>query len=248
MMSSCSFTPTAWYVVASNAPAWPALQQRLADSAVDVRVLPIAHDQGQRVLSALGVTEHSTLGALAANTGGLVVDHGWLRVLGGGHANLPDLVQANEIRASTPPPYLIVAYDALGGRFAIDGGGLEVEPGEVCYFGPDTLSWTGIGGGHTAFVDWALAGGLPDFYADLRWGGWEREVTALGLDQGLAIYPPPFTTEGRDIATAARRPVPLVELIDFYEDMARQLAGHADGSTFQLTVDGSGDPAQPPGN
>mgnify|MGYP006138941707 CR=1 FL=1 len=41
------------------------------------------------VLHRLQVTRRSTLGGLAADTGGLLVDHGWLRHLGGGSARLP---------------------------------------------------------------------------------------------------------------------------------------------------------------
>lgn len=230
----------------ANTPAWSALEQQIRDSTIDIRVLPFPWN-GQDLLRALGVTERSTLGALVAHTGGLVIDQGWLRILGGGHAKLPDLVEANAIRDAAPPPFLLIAHDALGGQFAIDGGGLGISPGEVCYFGPDTLTWTSIGVGHTAFVNWALAGGLNDFYADLRWAGWEREVAALRLDQGLSIYPPPFTTEGRDLGSTSRRPVPLTELTDFYADMARQLANHEDATTFRLTAtsdsDGEAEPS-----
>jgi Protein of unknown function DUF2625 len=47
--------------------------------------------------------------------------------------------------ASTSPGSLVVAEDVLGGRFAVDGGELGVEPGTVCYFGPDSLSWVDLG-------------------------------------------------------------------------------------------------------
>ena len=109
-------------------------------------------------------------------------------MLGAGAPGLPSLAAAND-----RPGAQTAAYDALGGRFAINGGALGGESGEVCYFGPDTVAWTPIGGGHTAFVQWALEGGLAEFYADLRWPGWEQESAALALDQGIAIYPPPFT-------------------------------------------------------
>jgi hypothetical protein len=60
---------------------------------------------------------------------------------------------------STVRVWLEVAWDVMGGRFAINGGGLDAEVGEVCYWGPDSLDWTGIGGGHFGFVGWALGGG-----------------------------------------------------------------------------------------
>src|SRR5688500_6290688 len=106
--------------------------------------------------------------------------------------------------------------------------------GEVCCFGPDSLEWTSIDGGHTAFVDWALGGGLTDHYADLHWPGWARETGARALDEGIAAYPPPFAAQGSDLATASRRPVPLSELLNFYADGARHLAEAPEGTAFRL--------------
>jgi hypothetical protein len=186
-------------------------------------------------LEAVQVTVGSFLGALVAECGGLVIDDGWLRVLGAGAEGLPGVHEATPL-AGEPPSHLDIAWDVLGGRFAINGGGLPAPQGEVCYFGPDTLSWTGIGGGHSAFVRWALSGGTTDFYASLRWPGWKDEVATLALDQGLSIYPPPFTAQGQDLATASRKPAPLSELHRFYDDMATQTAELPDGSTFRITT------------
>lgn len=38
----------------------------------------------------------------------------------------------------------------------------------------------------------ALTGGLEDTFRELRWDGWEQEVSVLGPDTGLSLYPPPF--------------------------------------------------------
>lgn len=135
-----------------------------------------------------------------------------------------------------PPPVLDVAWDVLGGRFAINGGGLEAPPGQVCYWGPDTLDWSPIGGGHADFVVWALSDALADFYDSLRWPSWEREVGVLPLNQGLSLMPPPFTAEGRNLARASRSAVPLAELHGFYDDMAKQLNRLPEGATFQFKV------------
>ena len=139
---------------------------------------------------ALQVSAGSTLGALALRTGAIVCDHGWLRLLGAGTEDLPGLAEANGLSSERqdPPSALTVAYDVLGGRFAIDGGELSGTPGEVCYFGPDTLEWTPIGGGHTAFVHWVLEGGTAEFYTELRWADWEKESVALSLGQGISRW------------------------------------------------------------
>lgn len=203
-------------------PAWPQLRDLLGGAATELRVLPVDPARGQDTLARLRLSLSSTLGALALNCGGIVADHGWLRMLGGGCVGLPDLATASGLasRIDAVPGALTVAYDVLGGRFAIDGGGLGCAPGEVCYLGPDTLSWGPMGGGHTAFIDWAVGGGLADFYADLRWPGWESEALSLALDEGIAVHPFLWTAEGRAIARASRSVVPFAELLDLHDDMA----------------------------
>lgn len=205
--------------------AWAEIAELTA--AGDAHVLPIDLSQGRRVLYRLQVSAGSCLGALALNCGGILVDHGWFRLYGGGSTQLPDLATVNGLADPTdqtsPPGLLLMGADALGGRFAIDGGALGVAPGEVCYFGPDTLSWGGLGGGHAAFVRAVLDGSMSQTFESLRWPGWEAEVEALNPDQGISLYPPPFSVEGQDPSKVSRRPVPIAELFGFYEDVAAQL-------------------------
>jgi hypothetical protein len=180
----------------------------------------------------LQVTARSTLGGLALNCGGLLIDHGWMRMLGAGSDGLPGIATASGLdeptEASAPPPHLIIAYDVLGGRFAVNGGELPGNPGEVCYWGPNTLEWTPLGEGHTGFFEWTMDGGLEDFHADLRWPGWEAEVELLSPAEGISAFPFPFTEEGRDVGAAARAAVPFDALLDLYDDIAQQMSAAAE--------------------
>lgn len=217
-------------------PAWPILQEALAGAAVRVEVLGVTPEQGRAVLHRLQVTTRSVLGALARHCGGVVVDGGWLRILGGGHSGgggvLDDLATANGIPeppgTSSSPGLLVVAHDVLGGRFAVDGGALGLGPGEVCYWAPDSLGWESLEIGHGAFVQWALGGGTTKFYDDLRWTGWEADVAGVRLDQGLAAYPPPWSVEGHG-PDVSRRAVPYGELVAYLDETARQLRDLPDG-------------------
>ncbi|MDP5315941.1 DUF2625 family protein [Streptomyces poriferorum] len=79
-------------------PAWPVLQEGFANSSVPVEVLPGDPGQGRACLLQLQVGARSALGALVLHSGGLVVDHGWVRVLAGapsGAAGLPGLARVN---------------------------------------------------------------------------------------------------------------------------------------------------------
>ena len=89
-----------------------------------VEVLPADLGAGERCPSALGVTTRSWLGAVVAHSGGLLVDHGWLRVLGSGSGRLSDIVA----EADPDTGMLIVAHDVLGGQFAWRRPGPQAAP------------------------------------------------------------------------------------------------------------------------
>lgn len=216
-------------------PAWPQIASLVERAPSDVRVLPAERSRRDVALEALQITSQSYLGAVVGECGALLIDHGWLRILGAGAEGLPGVHEANAVSVG-PPPLLEVAWDALGGRFAINGGGLDAPPGEVCYWGPDTLDWQPIGGGHSAFITWALSDATAHFYASLRWAGWEHEVEALAPDQGLSLWPPPFTAEGRSPDRVSRSAVPMTELHSVYAELAQQLGDNPDSATFSVEV------------
>jgi Protein of unknown function DUF2625 len=223
--------------------AWSRLQDLFlaAQTSVDVLALP-GPAEGLPSRTSLGFS--STLGALALHCAGLIIDDGWLRVLGGGGAGLPDLATANDLATADDlaprdgGPYLLIAFDVLGGSFAINGGTLEADAEEVCYFAPDSLSWIPLGiFGPAEFLSWALSGALEQTFEDLRWPGWQSEALAAGPDQAIAVYPPLWSTEGQDVGSAHRGLVPLTELLAGHREAAEQLAGAADGEQVRVVVD-----------
>ena len=213
-------------------PAWDLLAPVVDSSPVTIEVLPVEPDRAADTLLALQVTVGSVLGALAHRCGGLLVDHGWVRLLGGGSDRMPSLAEANGLSGVTPgtvqPDVLVVGHDVLGGQFAVDGGGLGIRAGEACYWAPDSLTWAGLDLGHGELVQAFLQGATTEFYASSRWPGWEDEVSDVDVDQGLSLWPPPFSVEGQDLATVSRRAVDLAELRSFYAEAVAQIDGRGD--------------------
>lgn len=206
-------------------PAWPELKLAIERSKNGAEPLPLAEGTGDATLLALKVSARSTLGALAHETGGVSVDRGWLRLLGGSGPRMQNgILEWNGFGGhNLLAGALIVAFDAAGGLFAANGGGLAAAPGNVLYFAPDRLEWEDLGAGHTAFVHWALEGDLAAFYEGLRWPGWEQAVAEAGLDRTFGAYPPPWTAEGKDPAAVDHRPLPALELAAVNFSVRRQI-------------------------
>ncbi|MFJ8866881.1 DUF2625 family protein [Streptomyces sp. NPDC102473] len=218
-------------------PAWPELREMLSVGSVPAQVLSSDVDEGRRCLLQMQVTARSVLGALALNTGGLLVDHGWVRVFGGGSetgGGLPSLAQVNRFPADFDPVRhpatgLIVGHDVVGGAFALNGGdpaaaGRPGAPGQMTYFAPDTLGWEAMEMGHSGWLSWLLSGRSEMFYDGLRWPGWREEAAALAFTQGISVYPFLWSEEAQaDLAATSRRPAPMREIIGVAADFARQM-------------------------
>lgn len=218
-------------LVGAPKPAWPKLSKTLDLAPVPVEVLPVAREDGERCVHFLQLPVGTTLAALALHTGGIAVDHGWLRILGGGAPSrgLSDIVAANGLTEpiAADSPYLLAAVDVLGGRFVVKGrdASLPGKTGEVCYFGPDELAWEALHLRHAAWLDFVLSDRLAEFYADLRWPGWQEEVADVPLDSGLLVYPFLGSAPARaDLAATTRTVVPLDDLHELLNNLADQVA------------------------
>ncbi|UAC01711.1 DUF2625 family protein [Dactylosporangium vinaceum] len=95
-------------------PAWPEVEAAAAAAPYQVVVLAADPRRADEELQLLQVTTRSWLGAVVHSSGGLVLDHGWLRVFGSEHdeRRLASLSQVNDHVAGA----MIVAQDVLGGH------------------------------------------------------------------------------------------------------------------------------------
>lgn len=203
-------------LLSTDEPAWPLVRSWIDAATNPVEVLPAKDPDRDFALLNTQVTVRSPLGALIHESGGLLIDHGWLRVLGSGHPKLPRTVPdwtlaCGSFEPGTQPTFVLVGDDAVGGFFALDGGALGPGNGDVFYFAPDTCTWEPLDIGYGAWLDWCLVGDLASFYEELRWPGWEEEVRPLGGDQALAIYPP-LWAQGPPLGERHRAPVPMSEM------------------------------------
>ena len=198
-------------------PGWPIVQGWIAEAKNPVEVLPPPDDETRaRALVDTQVTTRSPMGAIIYETGGILVDHGWIRILGSGHSRLPRSLPGwnfgrSVFQSGQQPSFLLCADDVIGGFFAIDGGGLKIAPGKVCYFAPDRLAWENTKLGYSEFLVWCFQGNVATFYEKERWPDWEKEIATLGGEEALDIYPF-LSAVGPPIVERSRRPAPVASI------------------------------------
>ena len=206
-------------LIDTNESAMLLVRECLEASENQYEVLPPS-ERRESVLHELQVSTRSTMGAIAYETGGILIDHGWLRLLGSGGERLTrDIVAWNKDRAEG---FYLVADDAVGGFFAVNSNGLGEDAGAIYYWAPDTLEWEPLGAGYTDFLCWALTAQLGEFYANLRWTDWQTDVQAVTPDQCFSFYPFLWTEEG-SIANSLRKAISVSEQYAFNGDMRRRL-------------------------
>jgi hypothetical protein len=209
--------------------AWPLVLEWQREAKNPIELLAVERSRAEASLVAMQVTTRSPMGAVVWESGGILVDRGWVRVLGAGCARLDGYLARWNGLGGAPlrdplPGALLVAHDAIGGVFAINGGAFGAGNHDVFYFAPDALQWESLERGYSDFLRFLFVGDLERFYEGARWKDWERDVASLPADEGFSIYPLPWTVEGKAIELASRTPVPMTELVRFHFEMGEQLA------------------------
>lgn len=198
-------------------PGWVHVQKWIHEANKQVEVLAKDPQRADSALFHTQVTTWSSLGAVIYESGGILVDHAWLRILGSGSEKinrcLPDWNKGKAFdKFGQAWAFTLIADDAIGGFFALNGGAFGEEGlGKVFYLSPDQMEWEPLGVGYSAFLRWAFAGDLKDFYGDLRWENWQEEIENMGSDKGMNFYPP-LWMKFEDIEKLNRKPIPIAEM------------------------------------
>jgi len=229
-------------LLAVDEPAWPQVERWVKYSGSPIEVLPPEEQQRQQALLDTQVTVRSPMGAIVYYTGGLLIDHGWLRLLGSGHPRLPRSMAAwNQGRSTTPEGkslgFWLIGDDVVGGFFALNGGAFGPPNGHVFYFAPDTLRWESMNGmSYSEFLVWSLGPDLAKFYETSRWSDWKDEVSALNGDKAFSFYPFLWTEEGKDIAKCDRKLCPISEIFSVNMVEFPNLVRSQDAKAFRFRV------------
>jgi len=209
-------------------PGWTLVKQWIDSAKNKVEILPVDTVKAKDALYKIQVTTRSPMGAVVFMTGGLLIDKGWIRILGSGNSKLNrTLPEWNKGKAfkeyGQPAPFLLIADDVIGGFFLLNGGGLGKDLGKVYYFSPDNLEYEPLDLTYTEFLRFCLNNSLDEFYKGYRWTNWEEEVAALSGDKIFNFFPTLWTKEGKDINNVSRKAVPVEEQYSLNLEFRKQL-------------------------
>lgn len=209
-------------------PGWAVVEDWIKTAKNKVEILPVDAAKAKEALYKTQVTTRSTMGAVVFMTGGLLIDDGWIRILGSGNSKfdrtLPDWNHGKSFKDfGEAPPYLLIADDAIGGFYLLNGGGLGTDVGKIYYFSPDNLEYEQLDITYSEFLGFCFNNDLDKFYEGNRWNGWREEVSKLKGDQVFNFYPFLWTAEGSDINKSSRKIIPVQEQYSLNLDLRKQL-------------------------
>lgn len=208
---------------------WEVIAHAMSIAKNKFKILPRDPVKAKEAIYQTQVTTHSTIGAVVYLTGGILIEDGWIRILGSGNPLLNRSLPAWNIGKTfadygAKPTFLLVADDVIGGFFAINGGALGTDPGMVYYLAPDDLKWESLHITYTDFINFCFVGNMKLFYGDLGWPECRGEVTKLTGNDSFYFYPFRWTKEGKDISKDQKKIVPVEEIYKLETDEMKSLS------------------------
>lgn len=208
---------------------WEVVRAILPHAKNKIEILPRDSARANEAVYHSQLKVEWTPGAVEYMTGGILIDDGWIRILGSGSPRLPrSLPEWNKGKSvqgdGHAAGFYLVADDVLGGFFALNWGALgKQDLGKVFYLAPDDLQWESTGNDYEEFLQFCFEGDLNQFYKGLRWKHWQAQVDTLSGDRAFHIMPPLWSAEGKDIEKDQKYAMPLQELYFYTLDLQQHL-------------------------
>lgn len=209
-------------------PAWTFVQQWIDSADNAVEVLSVDSISAKEALFHIQVTTRSPMGAIVYMTGGLLIDNGWIRILGSGNEKLnrtlPDWNRGKTFADyGEAPSFFFIADDVIGGFFLLNGGGLGPDIGKVYYWSPQNLDYEPLNITYSEFLDFCFNGDLDEFYNGYRWTTWKTDITKITGDEVFSFFPYLWTKEGENLEEISRKIVPIEEQYALNREFRLQL-------------------------
>lgn len=185
-----------------NDSKWNEFLEWKSDAKNDVTVFAPDSNRALFAMYEGDLDPNSMLASFILHSGGMVVDHGWIRVLGSGCTDFmrgfKDWNRGKSKPGKDGSYYLLVADDVVGGFFGIKmSPGANPDKAKVWYLGASNLQWVNTGIDYPTFLKFCFVGDMKGFYYDYRWDGWQEEVSKFSQRHTIGCYPELWTRETR---------------------------------------------------
>ena len=209
-------------------PGWKVVKKWIDSAKNKVMILPVDTSKAKDALYKTQVTTRSIMGAIVYSTGGLLIDNGWIRILGSGSSimlrTLPDWNKGKGFNEfGERPEFFLVADDAAGGYFAINYGSFGKDLDNIYYLSPSNLKWEPLEMNYEEFIWFCFSGDINKFYQGIKWNSWEKDMRSLKADEVFHIYPPLWSKEGKNVEMSVKKPVSVEEQFSYNLSLRKQM-------------------------
>ena len=186
----------------------------------EIQILENDSIKSKEALYKTQVSTRSPMGAIIFHTGGILINNGWIRIYGSGNEklnrNLPDWNKGKTFQNfGEKPGHLLIADDAVGGFFLLNGGNLGNDLGKIYYLAPNNLEAEPLDLSYTDFINFCFNGNINDFYKDLRWKNWENDFKNLTTNEAFMFYPYLWSKEGKNINKVQKSKLSIEEVYKY---------------------------------
>jgi hypothetical protein len=214
-----------------NEPGWKIVSEWINTAKNKVEILKADSSKAIDALYKTQVSTRSPMGSIIYNTGGILIDNGWIRILGSGNQKLnrtlPDWNKGKSFNEyGEQSKFLLIADDVIGGFFILNGGEFGADLGKIYYLSPDSLEYEPLGINYSEFLQFCFNTNLEDFYQNKRWKDWENEVSILDGNKMFSFYPYLWSKEAKaikDINKIKRKEIPVEEQYFFNLELRERL-------------------------
>lgn len=217
-------------LINTQEPGWDLVKEWIKEAKVPVEVLPKDNKRAEQELLHAQVSTRSPMGAIIYETGGILVNNGWIRILGSGGEKLNrGLMEWNKGKTfenyGEQQSFMLVADDAIGGYFAINAGEFGDDIGKVYFLMPHGIQFFSLGLGYSEFLVWIFSGQYQSFYDIYKWKTCKEDIQQLRGDQTLSFVPFLFmdSLTSDSIEKRSKVPVPTDENYYLRMDISNQL-------------------------
>jgi len=214
-----------------NEPGWKIVSEWINTAKNKVEILKADPSKAIDALYKTQVSTRSPMGSIIYNTGGILIDNGWIRILGSGNQKLnrtlPDWNKGKSFSEyGEQPKFLLIADDVIGGFFILNGGEFGEDLGKIFYFSPESLEYEPLGINYSEFLQFCFNTNLEDFYQNKRWKDWKNEVSILDGNKMFSFQPYLWSKEAKgieDINKIRRKEIPVEEQYFFNLELRERL-------------------------